>query len=188
MIGTARRLAAALGLALALAPAAAQTPEAGRPVAPPVRADPEATTANFGDWTMRCRRLVAGQPTRRICEVAQSIQTPGAQGPIAQIAIGRVGPADPLRVTVVLPPNVSFPSAPRVATDEKDPQPVELPWRRCVPGGCFADAAIDEATLRRWRALSGRGSITFLDSSGHAIPVPMSFRGLDAALDALAKS
>ena len=188
MMGKARRLAAAVGLALALAPAAAQTPAAGRPPVAPVGPDPESTTANFGDWTMRCRRLVDGQPVRRICEVAQSIQTPGAQGPIAQIAIGRIAPADPLRVTVVLPPNISFPSAPRVSTDEKDPQPVELPWRRCVPGGCFADAAIDEATLRRWRALSGRGSITFLDSSGHAIPVPMSFRGLDAALDALAKS
>jgi invasion protein IalB len=181
MAGTGRRAAAILGVALAAFAAAAQT-------APKPDADPDSTTANYGDWTMRCRRLGEGAARRRICEVAQSIQTPGAQGPLAQIAIGRVAPNDPLRVTVVLPPDVSFPSSPRVAIDDKDPAPVDLVWRRCLSGGCFADAEIKDEALRRWRALSGRGSITFLDAAGHAIPVPMSFRGLDAALDALAKS
>ena len=181
MAGTGRRAGAILAVALAAFAAAAQT-------APKPDADPDSTTANYGDWTMRCRRLGEGAARRRICEVAQSIQTPGAQGPLAQIAIGRVAPNDPLRVTVVLPPDVSFPSTPRVAIDDKDPQPVDLIWRACQPGGCFADIEIKDEVLRHWRLLVGRGVITFLDHAGRSVLVPMSFRGLDAALDALAKS
>jgi len=182
-----------LGMALACQSAAGQTspkPEAAKPApAPaPVSADPQSTTANYGDWVVRCQRVGEGAATQRVCEVAESIQTQGAQGPIAQIAFGRIAPADPMRLTIVLPPNISFPSSPRLAVDEKDPRGIDLSWRRCLPGGCFADAEIKDDLLQRWREQTGQGSLRFKDSAGRDVVLPFSFRGLAQALDALAKS
>lgn len=186
-----RYAAAALATVFITQSAAAQTnpkPEMAKPALAPVSGDPQSTTAAYGDWVVRCQRIGDGVASRRICEAAEVIQTQGAQAPIAQIAIGRVAPADPLRLTLVLPPNVGFPSSPRVAVDAKDPQPVDLNWRRCISGGCFADVEIKDDVLQRWRALSSQGAITFKDSTGRDVAVPFSFRGLAPALDALAKN
>jgi invasion protein IalB len=97
----------------------------------------------------------------RVCEVAQTIQVQGQNAPIAQIAIGRLAKADPLRVTIVTPANVSFPSTPRIAVEEKDSQPLDLVWRRCLPGGCFADATLKEENIRRLRSRAEPGRIEF---------------------------
>jgi invasion protein IalB len=183
--------AAGLAMALAAPPALCQTtpkPDAVTSAAAPVSADPQATTANYGDWVVRCQRMGDGAAAKRVCEVAETIQTPGAQGPIAQIAIGRLAAADPLRLTVVLPPNVSFPSSPRMVLDDKDPHAIDLNWRRCLPGGCFSDTEMKDDVLQFWRAQSGHGSIKFRDGAGRDLSVPFSFRGLAQALDALAKS
>lgn len=182
---------AAIGLAMALAcqPAAAQTKsDPAKPAPAPVGADPQATTANYGDWVVRCQQLGDAATARRVCEVAQIIQAQGGQGPIAQIAVGRPTGGDPLRLTLVLPPNISFPSSPRLAVDDKDARPADLNWRRCLPGGCFADAEIKDDLLQHWRSQSAQGIIKFKDSAGRDIALPFSFRGFAQALDALAKS
>ncbi len=35
--------------------------------------------------------------------------------------------------------------------DEKDEQPVSVPWTRCLPSGCFASLAMTDPVLKRWR-------------------------------------
>jgi invasion protein IalB len=170
------------------APAVAAQAPAAAPAPEPVSSDPQSTTAAYGDWVVRCQRIGQGAASQHVCEAAEIIQTQGAQGPIAQIAIGRVTAADPLRLTLVLPPNVSFPSTPRMSAEEKDPHPLDLNWRKCLPGGCFADIEFKDDVLQRWRAMNGQGAISFKDSAGRDISVPFSFRGLGPALDALAKS
>jgi invasion protein IalB len=180
---------AAIGLAMAFAcqPAASQTKtEPAKPA--PVGADPQSTTANYGDWVVRCQHSGDAATGQRVCEVAQILQMQGGQGPVAQIAVGRPTAADPLRLTIVLPPNVSFPSSPRMAVDDKDARPADLTWRRCLPGGCFADIEIKDDLLQRWRSQNAQGIIKFKDSAGRDITLPFSFRGFAQALDALAKS
>lgn len=145
------------------------------------------TTASFGDWTLRCQRMDANGKVGRVCEVSQTLQVQGQAAPIAQVAIGRLKSADPLRLTAVLPVSLSFPSSVQVASDEKDAKAVDLPWRRCLPSGCFADAALDDDALRRWRGPSQGGRIVFKDASERELTIPLSFRGLGPALDALAK-
>lgn len=163
-------------------------PEAAKPPPGPVSTDPQMTTANYGDWVLRCQRIGDGAAAQRLCDVAQSIQTQGAQAPIAQIAFGRIAAADPLRLTLVLPPNISFPSSPRMAVDDKDPRTIDLSWRRCLPDGCFADAEMKDDLLQHWRAQTTQGQLRFKDSAGRDVALPFSFRGLAQALDALAKS
>ena len=162
-----------------------QAPAASAPA--PVGTEPQQTTAAFGDWVLRCIRSVEAQPPRRLCEVSQSLQVQGGQGPIAQVAFGRPERGQPLRLTVLLPNNIALPSTVKLLTEESDTQPLELPWRRCLPGACVADLEIPPAQLNRLRARNEGGRLTFRYAAGRDVPLPISLRGLAPALDALAK-
>lgn len=175
--------------AVASLPAQAQSPRAkpaGPEAAPTVPAEPGLTTATYGDWVLRCQRL-AGDNAGRVCEVSQTIQAQGQPAPVAQIAIGRLPGQDGLRMTVLLPANVGFPSGVRVAEVKDAKSGLDLAWRRCNPGACVADGAATEAVLGNWRKTEDAGRIAFKDADGREVAVSLSLRGLGPALDALAK-
>jgi invasion protein IalB len=179
--------------ATSLAPSATPaTPSAAAPQpsteSGPVSSQPQATTASFGDWVMRCRRIDNTPGSATSCEVAQTLQVQG-QGPIAEIAFGSPPGKDSsvgMRVVVVLPNNVTFAGPVLMSIDEKD-KPVELTYRRCLPAGCFADTDAKDDILARWRTQAGRGRLAFKDGASRDIVLPFSFRGLAQALDAMAK-
>lgn len=177
---------AACGLLFACAAAQAQTAAAPAPL-PPVAADPQSTSASYGDWVLRCQRLGEPGKERRICEIAQTIQVQGQQTVLAQVAMGRVQPGDPMRLTVVVPSNISLPGFVRIFADDKQAEGFDLAWRRCTPGGCFADAEIKDDMVLKMRARTDKGRLQFKDSTGRDIALPFSLRGLAQALDALAK-
>ncbi len=153
--------------------------------------EPEVTTASFGDWQLRCRAAIpaaAGQPAiPRSCEVVQSVMLQGQSAPFAQLAFGKTAPNEPMFFTMVLPTNIALPSTVKVSLDEKDKQPVDLAWTRCMPGGCFASVVTKDDFIKRWRAQEESGRFTFKNSGGQDVTLPFSFRGLSRALDALAK-
>jgi invasion protein IalB len=153
----------------------------------PVDADPQSTSATYGDWVMRCNRVEINGQIQRLCEVAQTFLIQGQQVPVVELAIGRSKKTDPLHVTAKLPVNVAFPSAPRVYLDGKDTEALELPWSRCLPNGCFADATPKEDVIRSWRAARTAGRIETKDALGRNFVITISFRGLSQALDALNK-
>ena len=61
------------------------------------------------------------------------------------------------------------------------------PFARCVPSGCFADFEVKDDTLKKFRAGSGGGKLSFADAGGHEVAVPLSFKGFVQAYDALLK-
>ncbi len=154
----------------------------------PVSSDPASTSASYGDWLLRCQRVGEADKARRLCEVAQTIQLPNQPNPVAEIALGRPPGDAAMRLTAVLPASVTFPSSVQFATQDKPPRNVDLQWRRCLPGGCFADAAPSDDDLRAWRGATDAGRLTFKDAGGRDVVLPVSFRGLAQALDALGKS
>jgi invasion protein IalB len=160
--------------------------EAARPA--PVSAEPETTTASYGDWLLRCQRVAAATPSQRVCGVLQTVQAQGQQNPILQISIAPAAGKEPMKLTILAPVNVSFPSVARVGVDEKDAQAAELTWHRCVPAGCVAESELKDELLKRWRAQTGGGVVQIVDSIGHDVGIPFSFRGFAQALDALLKS
>ena len=170
-------------LALNGSPTSAQT-KPNTP--PPVSADPSVTTAAFGDWTLRCEKPSPEKP-QHICEAVQTVQLQNQPAPIAQIAFGRSSRSDPVRLVVVLPVNVLFPSSVKMGMGDKDPESLDLVWRRCLPVGCFAENAAPDAAIRRWRGETGQGRISYKDAVGRDIALPLSFRGMAQALDALAR-
>ena len=174
-------------------PGRTQTPAASEPAptptAPPalaiVPATPQQTTAVFADWTLRCTRAVAG-PVQQFCEVVQNIQR--EDRPVAQIAVGRPAKGQPMQLTVLVPPSVSFGTPALLSTGRNgDAAVVEMVWSRCLPAGCIAGGVLADDALTRLRGWVEPGRITFQDGEGRAAALPFSPRGLAQALDALAR-
>ena len=153
----------------------------------PVSNEPESTTASYGDWTLRCSFVENAGQRLRLCEVNQSLTLQGQASPIAQIAIGRISPKEPIKLTVVLPNNIIFPSVVRFSIDDKDSLPIDLSWRRCLPGGCYADADLKDEQISRWKQQSEKGQLQFDDAAGRKVSLPFSFRGFAQSIDALNK-
>ena len=172
----------------AFAQAAQQPAAAAAPAPAAVPADPATTSATYGDWVMRCQRIGDGTAAKRVCEVSQTIRMQDARDPIAEVALGRLPVEKVLHLTALLPPNVSFPSAVSVTLGDKTASTIDLQWRRCLPGGCFADATASDDLVKSWRAQVGSGKLTFKDAGGRDVALPISFRGLAQALDALDKA
>ena len=124
----------------------------------PLRVSPEPgeNTATYGDWILRCERIGEAGKAVKICEIVLTVQggQEGHRQPVAQLAFGRLKVDDPWRVTAHLPSNILLPGMVKFALGDNDPKPMELPWRRCIPQGCFADAALGDA---QWKALLARG-------------------------------
>ena len=151
---------------------------------PPVTPEPSATSATYGDWITRCAREGADGKTL-VCEAVQSLVAQGQTATLAQIAFGRLTPKAPLRLTLVLPVNVAFDRAPQMLIEEQAASTVTLTWRRCAPGGCYADLEIRAETLNLWRAANKPGQILFRNAANQDVTLPFFFRGLAQALDAL---
>ncbi len=150
-----------------------------------VPTDPDRTTASFGDWLLRCERQADGQ---RVCDAAQTLVLQGQTQPIALIAFSRPTRGQPLLLTVQVPTSATFANPLRVTGEDREPLVIEVPWRRCVPAGCFADVQLrDEAAMRRLRARTEPGRIEFRDGANREIALPFSLRGLAPALDALVR-
>ena len=175
----------ALWLVCGAAPAAWGQAKPAAP--PPVGAEPGQTTATYGDWTLRCELAQTADKPRHLCEVMQVLRPQNQQAPIAQIAFGKVDSGNDLHVVAVLPVNIVLPSSVKIGLDDKDPRPADLVWRRCLPGGCFADAVATEDLLGRWRSATGPGRLTFKDAANRDIAVALPLRGLGQALDAMTK-
>jgi hypothetical protein len=133
------------------------------------------------------REPVTATRRSRPAKPRKAFKCKGQTGPIAQIGIGRLAAGEPLRITVILPPNIILPSNVHVATDEKDDPGIELAWRRCLPGGCIAEAKLDSETIKSWRTRGEPGKLSYKDATGRVLAISFSFRGLAPSLDALAK-
>ena len=165
---------------------AAPVPATSAPAIAPVPAEPGTTTASFGDWVLRCQAR-----WRRRCRAARLRGRPGDAGarPEGTDRADRHRPFGARRAAARhfgVVPDLSFPSSAQVVGDSTGPV-LELPWRRCLPGGCFADAVAKDDLLKRWRGATEPGRIVVKSASGRDVAIPLSFRGLAPALDALAK-
>ncbi len=165
------------------AQAAREAPAAPSAAQPAAR--PEFTTAGFGDWVLRCT-----QPEGRAknCEIVQSINAQGQV--VAQFALGRAEAGQPIRLTLAVPPNLALDTPPRLvpnASANDARSVVDLAWRRCFPTICLADMALSEALLQQFRRQNEAAQMRFVSGDGRENALPLSLRGIAAALDALAR-
>lgn len=167
----------------------------GAPLAPELRhGDPQTdaqkksanggapTSTTYGDWVLKC---ISDNQNAKSCELTQLVIEKEKRTPFAQIAIGRLKPDQPLQVTLVVPTNVTFASAARIRTDEKDSHPVDLGWARCLPNACYASATLKDEIVRSWMSKTSLGQALFLNGAGQVMAVPVSFKGLEQATAAM---
>lgn len=161
---------------------AAEPQKPPAPAVKPVVAAPQSTTETYGDWVLIC----SSAPTGQICEVDSSLSVRGQTSAIARIAFAQPAKDKPLRLVVQTPTNILI--APGVKVEsEPGKKGVALVYRSCVPGGCFAEADLSGDQAQAFRGRGEPGQITLTDASGRAVALPISFRGLDSALDALGR-
>ena len=102
------------------------------------------------------------------------------------MAIGRTANAEAPRLQIQLPVNASFAVGVKVQADGKDTG-LLVPFRRCILAGCFAETELREDSLKRFRASTEPGRMTFNDAGEHETVIPLSFKGFDQAYEALLK-
>jgi invasion protein IalB len=137
--------AQAAQLSKSATPAPAVKPEPVRSV----EAEPNSTLVSFGDWTLRCQHLGNGAEAQRVYGVTRQIRAQDQQNPTAELTIGRLKKTDPLRLTIVMAIKVTFSNPPSFLADGKALEPLDLGWRKCLLGGCIADAVLKDDVLRR---------------------------------------
>jgi invasion protein IalB len=144
---------------------------------------PQRTTATYEDWTVQCE-LHAGSPPQKLCEMVQVGQAQGQT--VSRIALGHAAKNEPFKIVIQLPINLWLPAGVRIQSDDKDPG-LAATFKRCVPAGCFADIDIKDDTVKRFRALTESGKITFKNANQQDVVLPLSFKGFAQAFDALSK-
>jgi invasion protein IalB len=174
-------LLAGPALSQAQRPAPAQQRPAQAAPAPGAVSQPDNTTATYGDWVLRCQQSVAA----RVCEIVQTLEQQGQRGPIALVAIGRPVKDEPIKLVIQVPPNLSLGDKVGVRVSVADKDEATAIFQRCLPGGCFAEAALSDDVLKRWRGLSEAGQMRYLDAGRREVALPLSFRGFPAAAEAL---
>lgn len=181
-------LSAAILLAVVCALAQTTVPGAAAPATPAKGAsnNPQASTSTstFEDWVVRCETR---SPAPKVCEVVQTIVTRNQQqqqSAIAEVVFGRLAKADPFKLIVQLPPGVYLPSGARLVLDDQTP-PLTATFTRCLQA-CMAEAEIkpDAIQILKSRTKAEPGRLEFEDGALQRVKLPVSFKGLAAALAA----
>jgi invasion protein IalB len=146
---------------------------------------PQSTTATYANWVVQCQTRT-GQTPEKVCEMAQVTQMQNNNAPFSRVAVAQPVKGQPVRLIVQVPVNASFAETVKIQTGDSDPG-IAAPFARCVPGGCFAEFDLKDDMLKKFRASSATGKLTFADAGGHDVAVPVSFSGFAQAFDALAK-
>jgi invasion protein IalB len=76
---------------------------------------------------------------------------------------------------------------PQIVLNKPGVAAIELAWQRCTPGACFASGPIADSALAAMAAEAEPGRINFKDAAKRDTALPLSFRGLSQALDALGR-
>lgn len=176
------RLKGRVGIAFAILLALTPTGSIAQAPAPAGASEaPSSTTATYGDWLVRC----TAQPSvpDGLCEVVQGIRVTDRQGLLAQIVFGRVNADDPLRLVVQLPLGIWLPGGATLFLEAEGGAGLQAPFTICA-NACLANIALPPALLGQLQAAPGPGRIEFVDGAQRRVVLPLSFKGLRAALAA----
>jgi invasion protein IalB len=149
---------------------------------------PQRTTATYANWVLTWTHRLGRRHGRfaRSCRWCKPKRRQGRTTPFSSIAIMHPVKGQPIKLVIQVPTNVTLSTNVHIQTADADPG-VAAPFARCAPSGCFVDFELKDDMVKKFRAASGNGKITYADVTGHEVAVPLSFSGFDQALEALAK-
>lgn len=156
-----------IGLLLAAlaAPALAQGKPAAEAVAAPL-------------WSRQCVK----EGERDVCFVEQFAVAMPANNVLLNIRLGFFGPEGRPRMILTVPIGVLLMPGLTMSIDAG--KPVVLPFESCQPGGCRSVVDMDQPTLDQIRR-GARMTVRFVGADRNALDIPVSLKGVDAALKQL---
>ncbi|MEP9375777.1 invasion associated locus B family protein [Aquabacter sp. CN5-332] len=167
------------------APAQAQAPApAAQKPAPGAQTDggPSRTSATYDDWVVRCERG-DGTGGVKVCEVAQTLQIGNQQqNLVAQVVFGKLKSDTPLRLVLQLPVGVWLPAGATFTAGDNG-KAIPASFKFCIQA-CIADTDLSAQDAAALSTASGSASLVFQDRNQAQITLPISLKGLAAALAA----
>jgi invasion protein IalB len=161
---------------------------------------PQARVQKFDDWYYRCiDGKAADGSASESCEVAQiaTVKQGDQDVNVLTLAVAKVPapaatdkkaakqPASELVLTTLVPLNMYLPAG--ISIDASDKQVVQLAYRNCNQGGCWAQQKLDGKMVSALaKATDGTGHVQMMN--GQKVNIKFSLKGLSAALDALQKA
>jgi invasion protein IalB len=146
---------------------------------------PQQTTATYDDWIVRCETR-QGPPAQKTCEMVQFTQLKGRAGVLTQIAIGRPVKARPVKIVIQVPIGVWLPTGVKLVPDGAGAA-LAATFKRCTPAACFADVDVKDDVIRKFKTAAKPGKLAFRDANQKEVSLPVSFKGFNAAFEALSK-
>lgn len=151
---------------------------------PALAQQPERTVSSYGNWELRCDRILANDTFRESCEVVQTIQVQGRSEPLTRLAFGRPEGSDSFLIVLQLPVGLWLPEG--ASLEFSEDARYEATFRRCLPNACLADLVVEDEIIE---ALSDEADesarIVFAMQEANPTRVPILPRGFAAAYDAL---
>lgn len=140
---------------------------------------PQATTATYQDWTLRCDHLPENPP-RKVCEVVQTVRAADGQAVLAQVVLGKPAPGEPVKLIVQLPAGVWLPA--NVTLAAASGQAATAVFTRCQQL-CVADANAADAFIKALKTTTEPAKLSFQDGNRSPIELPISLNGFTAAIN-----
>lgn len=131
-------------------------------------------------WSRQCVK----DADREVCYVEQYAVAMPANTILLNIRLGYFGPENRPRMIVTVPIGVLL--GPGLGMSVDAGKPVTLPFESCQPGGCRAVVDMDQPTLDQIRR-GARMTMRFVGADRNALDIPVSLKGVDAALKQLRK-
>ena len=159
-------------------------------------AQPSATTATYGNWTVTCGSVAGAATAEKVCQMTTKLNLKGNDGqvrPLLEIALGMPPGGTAPRIVVQVPIDVALRENLVVSVDAQttgaDSKPqtdlVTASYFACTPAGCIADAELKGDAVAALRAATTT-NVTFTALTGaKKITVPVEMTGFGDAWAAL---
>jgi invasion protein IalB len=144
---------------------------------------PQRTSATYDDWTLSC--VMAGN--KKSCAIIQSQTIQGQAVPVSQVSISRSANGDPSKIFFQVPSNVWLPTGVALITGQTEADWFAANFVMCAATRCVAAATLTDAQIKSLRSQRTAGKFVYQNTSQANISIPISFKGLGDALDALQK-
>jgi invasion protein IalB len=136
----------------------------------------------YENWLVSCK--VDEQDGRQGCFIVQNLVLREGGQRVLQVAIGFVDETPEPIALISLPLGISLPPGTTIQVDKLEP--TRIPIERCEPNGCRAGLKLGKEIMKD--LLGGdRLSVTFYDAKRQPIEVPLSLKGIEEGLAALAR-
>ena len=143
-------------------------------------AEPEQTTATYGEWTVRCVAREELPP----CDMLQVAVEQASGRTVLRLSLAHLGEGGRIGVQAWVPLGVWVSAGVQIQADGQEVELAEFDFTRCEGSGCFIEGVVEESSLAPFKR-GKEGGLVVLDSTGAPRGVRLVFTGFTAALEAM---